>query len=400
MIKRRDFLKHSVAASALFGLQSRLAFARAQTDSRFVFVLLRGAMDGLAAVPAYADSAYRKQRGSLAIAKPGSVNGALDMDGFFGLHPSLPELHRMYQQKEVIVAHAVASSYRERSHFDAQKQLENGTGCPLGAKDGWLNRALTNLSGSSMDAIALSQNIPLVLHGDAKVNSWSPAVLPEADSDTLARIARMYERDDFFFEQFESALKTRAMAGEPDKSGMTGRRMGRGKQSMDAFVRASGRFLQDEDGPRIAVLESNGWDTHANQGAHTGQLANKFSQLDANLALLKKELGKVWENTVVVVVSEFGRTVAVNGSNGSDHGTAGAAFILGGAVNGGRVVADWPGLGNSNLYQRRDLKPTLDVRAIFKSVLHDHLQISTKVLNKTVFPDSDRVTGLRDIIIA
>jgi uncharacterized protein (DUF1501 family) len=305
----------------------------------------------------------------------------------------------MYQEKQVIVAHAVASSYRERSHFDAQKQLENGMGSPSGANDGWLNRALTNLSGSSMDAIALSQNIPLVLHGDAKVNSWSPAVLPEADSDTLARIARLYESDDFFAEQFESALKTRAMAGEPGKSGMSGRRMGRGKQSMDAFIKASGRFLQDDEGPRIAVLESNGWDTHANQGAHTGQLANKLSQLDANLALLKKELGKTWNKTVVVVISEFGRTVAVNGSNGSDHGTAGAAFILGGAVNGGRVIADWPGLANSKLYQGRDLKPTLDARAIFKGVLHDHLQLGSRVLDHQVFPQSNNIRALKELLM-
>ncbi len=400
MIKRRELLKQGMAATTLFGLGNRFAFANAETDSRFVFVMLRGALDGLAAVPAYADSAYRNQRGSLAIARPGSANGALNLDGFFGLHPSLTAMHDMYQEKELIVAHAVASSYRDRSHFDGQKQLENGTGSPLGAHDGWLNRALTMLPGFAMNAIALSQNIPLVLHGDAKVNSWAPAVLPEADSDTIERIAEMYEKDEFFFEQFESALKTRAMAGETGNGDMAGRRMGRGGQNMDAFVKASGRFLRDEDGPRIAVLESNGWDTHANQGAHTGQLANKLSLLDKNLALLKKELGKVWKNTVVVVVSEFGRTVAVNGSNGTDHGTAGAAFILGGAVNGGRVVADWPGLASSRLYQGRDLKPTLDVRAIFKTVLHEHLHLSGKALETTVFPDSGRVNGIRDIISA
>ena len=398
MINRRSFLGMSMATAGLLGSGMRLSLAAAAGDSRFVFVLLRGGMDGLAAVPAYADGAYRKQRGALAIARPGQAGGALDLDGFFGLHPAFSELHALYRKQELIVAHASASSYRERSHFDAQKQLENGTNSPLGTHDGWLNRALLNLPGVSSDAIALSQTIPLILHGDAMVNSWSPAVLPEVDSDTIDRIARMYESDAFFMEQFQSGLDTRALAGDLSGVAMGTRGRGRGQQNMQAYLEAAARFLSDEEGPRIAVLESNGWDTHANQGGQNGQLANKFAQLDASLSTFREKLGASWSKTVILVVSEFGRTVAVNGSNGTDHGTAGASFILGGAVAGGRVIADWPGLSRSSLYQGRDLRPTLDVRALFKSVLHDHMQVSHRALDKQVFPDSGQVRAVPDLL--
>ena len=398
MINRRAFLGMGLAGTSLLGSGMRLSLAAASGESRFVFVLLRGGMDGLAAVPAYGDSAYRKQRGALAIARPGQVGGALDLDGFFGLHPAFSQLHSLYRNQELIVAHAGASSYRERSHFDAQKQLENGTNSPLGSDDGWLNRALLNLPGTNSDAIALSQTIPLILHGDAMVNSWSPAVLPQVDDDTIDRIAAMYQGDAFFMDQFQSALDTRKMAGEMNASSMGARGAGRRNQNMQVYLEAAARFLREEEGPRIAVLESNGWDTHANQGGQSGQLANKFAQLDASLSSFREKLGSSWSNTVVVVVSEFGRTVAVNGSNGTDHGTAGASFILGGAVAGGKVVADWPGLSRNNLYQGRDLRPTLDIRSLFKSVLHDHMQVSSRALDRHVFPDSKQLSTMPDLI--
>lgn len=387
-----------MAGTAMLSGFNRVAFANSGGDARLVLVILRGGMDGLAAAPAYAENSYRKLRGSLALKSPGSKKGVLDLDGFFGLHPNFKNLHSMYRQKEMVLAHAVATSYRDRSHFDGQKQLENGTDSPLGAQDGWLNRALSQLPTASTDAIALAQNIPLILYGDASVSSWSPTVLPEADTETIARIARLYEGDSFFSSQFESALETRSMAHDLNNSGMKGRRGGRGNQDMEVLVRAAGRFLKDDDGPRIAVLESIGWDTHANQGADTGQLANKFSQLDGGLGLLKRELGTAWKNTVVVLASEFGRTVTVNGSRGTDHGTASAVFVLGGAVNGGKVLSNWPGLAKSTLYEGRDLKPTMDIRSLFKSVLHDHMQVANRSLESTIFPHSTRAGKISNLI--
>ncbi len=398
-MKRRQVLKSALALGASMGAP-RLSFAAGAGDNRFVLVILRGGMDGLAAVPAWGDNNYRSLRGSLALNRPGGSKGILDLDGFFGLHPSLPNMHALYQQKELIVAHAVASSYRERSHFDGQKQLENGSNSPLGARDGWLNRALQHMQGEGNTAIALSQNVPLVLYGDDPVNSWAPAALPEADDDTIRRIAGMYESDAFFHEQFSSALDTRAMAEGLQGSGMGRRRGGRAMQDMEVYVKAAGRFLRDEDGPRIAVLESDGWDTHANQGTDRGQLANRFAQLDKGLALLKKELGPAWKRTVVLVASGVGGPAAVNGAAGADQGTAGAAFILGGAVAGGQVMADWPGIGKSQLYQGRDLAPTTDIRSLFKAVLHDHLEISSAAIEKKIFPDSRLAMKTRQLMNA
>ena len=399
MIDRRGFLKSSLAGATMLSGMDRLAFARSGGDARLVMVILRGGMDGLAAAPAYGDSAYRKLRGTLALKRPGITMAALDLDGFFGLHPNLKNLHAMYRQNEMILGHAIATSYRDRSHFDGQKQLENGTDSPLGAQDGWLNRTLNYLPDASSEAIALAQNVPLILYGDAAVNSWSPSVLPEADSETIARIVRMYAGDEFFSSQFESAMQTRAMADDLNNGGMMGRKRGGRNQNMDVLIKAAGRFLEDEEGPRIAVLESTGWDTHANQGSDSGQLANKFTQLDTGLALLKRELGGAWKNTVVVVASEFGRTVAVNGSNGTDHGTANAVFLLGGAVNGGRVLSDWPGLAKSRLYEGRDLKPTMDIRSLFKALLHDHLHVASHALENTIFPGSSQARKIQDLLV-
>ncbi len=397
MLNRRRFLQSGIAGSVMFSSLDRLAFANTAGEARFILIILRGGMDGLAAVPAYAESDYRKLRGNLALGGPGSSDGVLDLDGFFGLHPNLTQLHALYNSKELLIAHAVATSYRQRSHFDGQKQMENGTNSPLGARDGWLNRALPLIPGKGHEAIALAQNIPLVLYGDTRVNSWSPAVLPEADADTLARIGKMYEGDHFFSSQFASALQTRAMAEAIADGEMAGNRRGRGRRNIEVTIKAAGQFLQDARGPRVAVMESSGWDTHANQGAGKGQLAGKLAQLDANLALLKQALGEVWKTTVVLVASEFGRTVAVNGSNGTDHGTGNIALLLGGAVNGGRVISDWPGLSKSALYEGRDLKPTMDMRSLFKSLLHDHLHIASRSLEQTVFPDSSQAKIIPDL---
>ncbi|HHQ14817.1 MAG TPA: DUF1501 domain-containing protein [Chromatiales bacterium] len=386
---RRRFIStlgHGVLLAACPGL----SFARADTDSRLVLVILRGGLDGLAAVPPYADPGYAPARGSLVLPAPGSSASVLDLDGFFGLHPSLPKLHQRYRNGELAVLHAVATPYRERSHFDAQDVLENGMTAAGARRDGWLNRALAQLSPASSDAgIALGTTVPLSLRGPAPVTSWAPSRLPDPDDDTLERIAMMYANDALLAERLQEAREAGRIA-EAGGMDVHGARRG-GPGALNTLAQAAGRFLAAPDGPRVAVLEAGGWDTHANQGAATGALARRLAGLDAGLDQLALSLADAWQHSVVIVVTEFGRTVAVNGTGGTDHGTAAAAFLLGGAVAGKRVLADWPGLSKKDRYQGRDLRPTTDLRAIFKGVLQDHFGLSRRVLDRDVFPDSAAV---------
>ena len=402
MLNRRKLLKGAGAAALSTALPG-LSFGVAPGDARFVLVVLRGALDSLAAVPAYGDGNYRRLRGELALDAPGSSEGLLKLDGTFGLHPALTNMHRWYEAGDLNVVHAVASPYRSRSHFDGQDLLENGAPGPGVVRDGWLNRAIQVLPANQRGdeiGIALAQNVPLVLLGDERVSSWAPSQLPDANDDTMQRIADMYSQDDYFAGGLADALAAQDLV-KTEMSEADTRRMGRRRRGPALFKtlsEAAGKFLRAEDGPRIAVLESTGWDTHANQGATTGQLATRLRGLDQGLEMLAKNLGDAWDTTAVVVVTEFGRTVAVNGTRGTDHGTGGCALVLGGAVAGGRVISDWPGLSNSALYQGRDLQPTTDLRALFKGVLHKHLDLGESALEDAVFPNSRNAKPLMGLI--
>jgi uncharacterized protein (DUF1501 family) len=376
-----------------------LTFARTDSDARFVLVILRGAADGLAIAAPYGDGNYRKIRGELALPAPGDSGGLNKLDGLFGLHPSLPNIYERYREDQALIVHAVASPYRERSHFDGQDILENGAAQVGSLRDGWLNRALEPLGGALGDevAIAMAQNTPLVLRGDNSVTSWAPSQLPDADESTLRRLQDLYASDEFFATRLTQALDAQAIAdGEAGMGQMRSR--GNDAEQLRTMMQAAARFLTAEDGPRIAVLEASGWDTHANQGTTTGSLANRLEGLDNGLVTLQSGLGGAWSKTIVAVVTEFGRTVAVNGTRGTDHGTASAAILLGGAVAGGRVVTDWPGLGSADLYQGRDLKPTTDMRSVFKAVLAEHLELPETHLESVVFPDSKSAPPMRDIV--
>jgi len=403
MISRRSLLKSSIAGSILAGPLGQLAYADTSNDARLVIMILRGGMDGLAAVPAYGEALYTQLRRNLALPPPRETDGVLDLDGYFGLHPALDHLHSLYKQKELIVFQSVASPYRERSHFDGQDLLENGTNRPAGANDGWLNRALVEITRthttSNEHAMAFAQSIPLILYGPHSVSSWSPSQLPEASADLIARIHDMYSNDEFLSSQLASAIAIREFAATTGNGDRMQANLGRNNQ-LPLLVKMAGNFLSDLNGPRLAVFESNGWDTHANQGGAKGTLANRLSSLDEAIASLKARIGAAWSKTVVLVVTEFGRTVAVNGTNGTDHGTAGAAFMVGGAVAGGKVLADWRGLSKSSLYEGRDLYPTMDMRSIFKSVLHDHLQVSNSALESVIFPQSEVAVFLPDLVRA
>jgi uncharacterized protein (DUF1501 family) len=386
---RRCFLKSGATLTLMSPIVDR-AFAAATNDARFALVILRGGLDGLAVAPPYAEARYRALRGQLAIEAPGTAGGALKLDGLFGLNPALVGMHGLYMDGELSVVHAVASPYRERSHFDGQKVLEAGGTRPSTADGGWLNRALAALASERIgpDAIAIAESVPLVLRGPVTVSAWSPSRLPPADDDTLARVRSMYEASDpAGAERLTAALNARDLALD---SGMSGA----GNQQFAPLAEAAGRLLAAADGPRIAVLEAGGWDTHANQGAATGTLANRLRQLDSGLTGLRAALGAEWRQTTVMIVTEFGRTVAVNGTRGTDHGTAGVAFVAGGAVAGGRVISDWPGLAERDLYEGRDLRPTLDLRALFKGVLGEQYGLSAGALEATVFPDSAAIEPL------
>jgi uncharacterized protein (DUF1501 family) len=388
MLSRRELLRQISLGTVATSVPG-ICFASADTDARFVLVVLRGAADGLAIAAPFGEGRYQSLRGELAMSEPGTGDGLLKLDSLFGLHPSLTNTHRLYEKNEALIVHAVSSPYRERSHFDGQDILENGVTSVGGKRDGWLNRALEPL-GSSLGneaAIAMSQNTPLVLRGGNSVTSWAPSRLPDADDDTIRRIAMLYAEDEFFSTRLSQALESQDIAG--NMGGMErSRRRGNDVEQMKSAMESAGKFLTASDGPQIAVVESGGWDTHANQGSATGALANRLAGLDHGLDALRKQLGPAWSDTVVAVVTEFGRTVKVNGTRGTDHGTATAALLLGGAVNGGRIVADWPGLATNSLYEGRDLYPTTDIRSIFKGVLAEHLEISPEYLEREVFPGS------------
>jgi uncharacterized protein (DUF1501 family) len=313
----------------------------------------------------------------------------------------MPNLHRMYQAKQALIVHAAATPYRERSHFDGQDVLESGLARPGAADTGWLNRALLALqSDGRVDlrdsrALAVGQVTPLIVRGKAQVMSWTPPRLLPASDDTQARLLDLYRHTD---ERLAAALDERirlaAIGGTtamPDPMADAPAGVAGGARVRAYFAEAAGaaaRFLAKPDGPRVGALSLNGWDTHVNEGAASGQLANLLGALDGALVAVETGMGPEWSETVVAVVTEFGRTARINGTNGTDHGTGTVAFLTGGALKGGRVVADWPGLKPDQLYEQRDLKPTTDLRAVLKGVLRDHLRIDEKALADEVFPDS------------
>jgi uncharacterized protein (DUF1501 family) len=393
----------------------RVLVAHTGGAARLVVVVLRGALDGLAAVPPHGDRDYVDLHRELAISAPGTPDGALALDGTFGLHPSLSFLHERFHAGELVVFHAASSPYRDRSHFDGQNVLENGLTQPVGTGDGWLNRALASLSrrsaGQPERAVAISQNVPLILRGDAPVLSKSPAPTPDVDEDLLARLADLYSKDDWLSARLSEAVQGETLADDsqrmsaapaPAVSGVAATQPGKsaGGSRVESAAQLAAALMRSDGGPELAVFEATGWDTHANQGGAKGALAQRLAGLDNALRMLAEGLGPLWPQTAVLVVTEFGRTAAVNGTRGTDHGTGGCAFLAGGAVRGGRVLADWPGLARSALLENRDLRPTLDLRSVFKSVLGEHLRIDARSLSARVFPDSNGARPLQGLIRA
>lgn len=393
-LTRRHALLGLTAAFTLGRIS--MAVAAAATEQRFVVVLLRGALDGLSAVQPYGDPAFAELRGPLALPPPGSTGGVLDLGGLYGLHPSLRAVAALYAAGEALPIHAVAGHYRSRSHFEAQDCLESGADQRLNS--GWLNRAVSLMPVAPGRDLALSVGLsaPLLLRGPATVEAWAPDHFAQPTADLYQRLLHISASDPVIGPAMAEGLKQRGfalnvLAGQAG-AGQTGTgQAGAGQaadraqdRSFEVFAGSAGRLLAQPRGPRVAVLEVGGWDTHAGQ---LRRLDVALTQLDRGLAALAAGLADTWQRTVVLVVTEFGRTAHINGTGGTDHGTAGVAFVLGGRVAGGRVLADWPGLGQGKLFENRDLAPTTDLRSVIKGVLIDHMHMRPADMD-TVLPGS------------
>ncbi|WP_277184735.1 DUF1501 domain-containing protein [Caballeronia sp. BR00000012568055] len=369
MISRRHFLTCAGAGAGAMLIAPQLVFASAETDKRFVFVIQRGAADGLNIVVPYGDPAYASLRGPLAI----DASNAFKLDGTFALHPSLARTAQMYRDKQALFVQAVASPYRERSHFDGQNVLETGGTAPYQMKDGWLNRLLSMLPAPRTDAIAFAPTVPLALRGRAQVTSYAPSSLPQAPDDLITRVSQLYAGDAQLHPLWDAAMQARGLAADAGA-----------RQDPASLGKLAANFLSKPDGPRIAMIETGGWDTHS---AQNPRLANTLKALDTMIGALADGMGAQWANTTVLVATEFGRTAAANGTGGTDHGTASAAMIFGGAVSGGRVIADWPGLSNGALYQSRDLKPTTGLDAVIASATGETFGIEPQRVASNLFPE-------------
>lgn len=390
-LSRRQALL-GLATSFTLG-RAALALGAAPTDRRFVVVILRGALDGLSAVVPYGDKALVLHRPELVMAQPGAEGGLLDLGGFYGLHPALSGLHAMYRANELLPVHAVAGPYRIRSHFEAQDYLEYGADHAMSS--GWLNRVaslMPQAKGATDTAFSVGSVVPLLLRGPQPVGSWLPKTFAQPEPDLYARLAALHRADPITGPAVAEGLKERgfsaaALAGSDEPAN---------RYAFQALCSSAGKLLAAKDGPRLAALEIGGWDTHAGQ---KNRLAGPLKQLDDGMVGLKTALGDQWGKTVVLVMTEFGRTVRANGTGGTDHGTGSVAFVLGGSVAGGRVQANWPGLSPGNLFENRDLQPTADLRALTKGLLGQHFGIDQAGL-ALVFPESDRAAALPGLLRA
>ena len=409
LVSRRELL---IGSGTLFAWTQMPRLARAEgRDPRLLVIVLRGALDGLGAVAPVGDPDWIGLRGDRALVLDGKTP-ALPLDTFFALNPAMPNFHRLYQARKATIVHAAATPYRERSHFDGQDVLESGVGRPGAVDSGWLNRALVALESSGRvdpggsRALGVGTITPLIVRGKAPILSWAPQRLLPASEDTQARLLDLYQHTD---SKLASALQARMRlaglggvvnADDPmsDEAALRVPGAARVRAFFAETAGAAARFLAKADGPRVGALGFVGWDTHMNEGAVSGQLANLLGALDGALAAVETNMGEAWRDTVVAVVTEFGRTARINGTNGTDHGTATVAFLAGGALEGGRIIADWPGLKPAQLYEERDLKPTTDLRAVLKGVLRDHLRVEESVLAASVFPASTDVRPMSGLV--
>jgi uncharacterized protein (DUF1501 family) len=382
---------------------------------KLVVIICRGGLDGLSLSPPVGDANYAALRGAIALPGFGEAGGALKLDETFGLHPSLATVHALALKGQARIAPAVATPDRERSHFEAQDVLESGAPAVYGASSGWLNRAIEAMGpAGSVRAISVGPTAPLILRGPVEAASWSPGGMAQTDHRLPGILQDLYASDPLLGPALASGLATQAMArvanadvaasvmapAPMQSPGMDGAAppAGRGLPQARKLGATLAAFMTQPDGKQVAAVSIDGFDTHANQGAAQGQLATRLAYVDAFLDGLSTELGPAWSDTVVVMATEFGRTAHVNGTGGTDHGTASTALVLGGALKPGGIIGDWPTLRPGALYEARDTAPTLDMRGLFKGVLRDHLGVDRAALDSRVFPNSAAVAPTMGIV--
>lgn len=376
ILSRRSVILSGITVAAAGALPG-FAYAAAGTPKRLVFVIQRGAADGLATVAPTGDPAFAAVRRTIADESAGGAK----LDAMFTLHPALAQTASLYTGKQAHFAHAVATAYRDRSHFDGQNMLEGGGSRPYGRDDGWVGRLLTLLPAAERDAIAIAPAVPLALRGSVQVGTYAPSRLPQADADLIARLTAMYADDPLLHSLWDSAVKTQELASDiGGNNGRNGADLGKLAASLMLPV----------DGARVMMVETGGWDTHSGQ---RGRLAAQLRGLDQLVGALQMGLGPAWKDTLVIVATEFGRTVEVNGTGGTDHGTASTAMLLGGGLEaGGKVSADWPGLGASARYEGRDLKPTRSLESVIAGAVAHHYALDPKRVMSTLYPDANLST--------
>lgn len=366
---RRHFLIGAASAGAVTTLPG-IAFAQAATDRRLIFILQRGAADGLAMLAPVGDPAYAALRRDLA------ETGGTPVGSFFALHPALTTIAALRAGGQAKFHPAVASVYRDRSHFDGQNVLEGGGIRPYARQDGWLNRLIALLPPPERSALALAEAVPLALRGPASVTSYAPSRIRAASDDLLMRVGALYASDAQLHPLWENALRTRAIAGDVG---------GNGGRNGAELGQLAASLMTAADGARITMIETGGWDTHSGQ---RGRLNAQLRGLDTLIGALRTGLGPAWDRTLVIVATEFGRTAAVNGTGGTDHGTASLAMLLGaGQAQGAPVVGDWPGLASAQLYEGRDLRPSASIETVIADAVAAHYALDPRAVRRALYPD-------------
>jgi uncharacterized protein (DUF1501 family) len=436
-ISRRSLLAQAAGLGVSVSFLGGSAFAAADgamARRKMVVVICRGGMDGLTVSPPVGDPDYAALRGAVAV----TPDEALKLDGTFGLHPALESVHALALKGQARIAPAIASPDRARSHFEAQDVLETGAAEVYGVNTGWLNRTLEVMGPSRIEGLSVGATAPLILRGKVQAASWSPGKGVDETARLPTLLQDLYKADPMMGRAFARGLETEAMAQQAmtalnpapvpvstDATAMAPKAMWRnavntstatpqvtappamapdkaaaiasqrqGREAARKLGSTLAGFMIQQGGPRIAAISLDGWDTHAGQ---VGQLNTRLSYLDAVLDGLNTGLGEEWSNTVVVAATEFGRTARVNGTGGTDHGTGSTALVLGGGLKTGGIIGDWPTLKQDALFENRDVRPTLDMRGLFKGVLAEHMGVDRAALETKVFPDSadaKAVTGL------
>ena len=364
---RRDFIKAVPASLFLTGFPN-LGFTKTNKDGRLIVINLEGGMDGLCAVPPLGDTALRSARRDLLI------NDNLSLNPFFGLHPSLKSFGEMLANDEATVIHATAFPYTKRSHFEGQNIVETGVVTPFSSKTGWLGRAM-ELAG--VGGRSLSLDTPLLVRGDMAVEAYYPSNMRGSavpNMEILEVLKSIYEGD---------ALETTEVLQQQLAASRNAPRV-RDPEGLASFA---GKKMQEAHGPKVAVIRVNQFDTHANQGTEEGLQAEQLEVVDNVFAALKSGLGKMWNSTVVMTVTEFGRTLGQNGSAGTDHGYGSACMIAGGLLENAGIVSDWPGLKSNNLYEGRDLLATIDMRSVCAACLEATFGLEHDQITEDVFSD-------------